>query len=115
MVRGRGYIKSLSDIDNIPVGASISGTPVYLRDIARVQLGPEIRRGLAELDGKGEVAGGIVVVRFGQNVLSVIDRVKQKLKTAVEPSLPKGVKIITTYDRTDLIHRRSEEHTSELQ
>ena len=105
MVRGRGYIKSLSDIDNIPVGASISGTPVYLRDIARVQLGPEIRRGLAELDGKGEVAGGIVVVRFGQNVLNVIDRVKQKLKTAVEPSLPKGVKIITTYDRSDLIHR----------
>ncbi len=105
MVRGRGYIKSLSDIDNIPVGSSISGTPVYLRDIARVQLGPEIRRGLAELDGKGEVAGGIVVVRFGQNVLSVIDRVKQKLNTAVEPSLPKGVKIITTYDRTDLIHR----------
>ncbi len=105
MVRGRGYIKSLSDIDNIPVGAGISGTPVYLKDIARVQLGPEIRRGLAELDGKGEVAGGIVVVRFGQNVLNVIDRVKQKLKTAVEPSLPKGVKIIITYDRTDLIHR----------
>ncbi|HXW68459.1 MAG TPA: CusA/CzcA family heavy metal efflux RND transporter, partial [Dissulfurispiraceae bacterium] len=105
MVRGRGYIKSLTDIDNIPVGASISGTPVYLRNIARVQLGPEIRRGLAELDGKGEVAGGIVVVRFGQNVLNVIDSVKQKLKTAVEPSLPKGVKIITTYDRTDLIHR----------
>ena len=105
MVRGRGYIKSLGDIENIPVGAGISGTPVYLRDIARVQLGPEIRRGLAELDGKGEVAGGIVVVRFGQNVLNVIDRVKQKLKTAVEPSLPKGVKIITTYDRTDLIHR----------
>ena len=105
MVRGRGYIKSLSDIDNIPVGAGISGTPVYLKDIARVQLGPEIRRGLAELDGKGEVTGGIVVVRFGQNVLNVIDRVKQKLKTDVEPSLPKGVKIITTYDRTDLIHR----------
>jgi len=105
MVRGRGYIKSLGDIEDIPVGAGVSGTPVYLRDVARVQLGPEMRRGLAELDGKGEVAGGIVVVRFGQNVLNVIDRVKQKLKTAVEPSLPKGVKLITTYDRTDLIHR----------
>jgi Cu(I)/Ag(I) efflux system membrane protein CusA/SilA len=105
MVRGKGYIKSLSDIETIPVGASISGTPVYLRDIARVQLGPEIRRGLAELDGKGEAAGGIVVVRFGQNVLSVIDRVKQKLKTDVEPSLPKGVKLVVTYDRSDLIHR----------
>jgi len=104
-VRGKGYIKSLSDIDNIAVGASSSGTPVYLKHIARVQLGPEIRRGIAELDGKGEVAGGIVVVRFGQNVLDVIDRVKQKLKKDVEPSLPKGVKIITTYDRTDLIHR----------
>ena len=105
MVRGKGYIKSLSDIETIPVGAGISGTPVYLRDIARVQLGPEIRRGLAELDGKGEAAGGIVVVRFGQNVLSVIDRVKQKLKTDIEPSLPKGVKIVVTYDRSDLIHR----------
>src|SRR5271157_4526902 len=105
MVRGKGYIKSLSDIENIPVGAGISGTPVYLRDIARVQLGPEIRRGLAELDGKGEVAGGIVVVRFGQNVLSVIDRVKQKLKSDIAPNLPKGVKIVTTYDRSDLIKR----------
>ncbi len=105
MVRGKGYIKSLSDIETIPVGSSISGTPVYLRDIARVQLGPEIRRGLAELDGKGEAAGGIVVVRFGQNVLSVIDRVKQKLKTDIEPSLPKGVKLVVTYDRSDLIHR----------
>lgn len=105
MVRGRGYIKSLGDIENIPVSAGSSGTPVYLRDIARVQLGPEMRRGIAELDGKGEAAGGIVVVRFGQNVLDVIERVKQKLKTDIEPSLPKGVRVITTYDRSDLIHR----------
>lgn len=105
MVRGRGYIRRPSDIENIPVGASSTGTPVLVRDIAHVQLGPEIRRGLAELDGKGEVTGGIVIVRFGQNVLTVIDRVKQKLKTDVEPSLPKGVKIVVTYDRTDLIHR----------
>lgn len=105
MVRGRGYIKSLGDIENIPVSAGSSGTPVYLKDIAGVQLGPEMRRGLAELDGKGETAGGIVVVRFGQNVLDVIERVKQKLKTDIEPSLPKGVRVITTYDRSDLIHR----------
>ncbi|MEK7266993.1 MAG: efflux RND transporter permease subunit, partial [Nitrospirota bacterium] len=82
-----------------------AGTPVFLRDIANIQLGPEIRRGLAELDGKGEVAGGIVVIRFGENVLSVIDRVKERIKNDIEPSLPKGMKIITTYDRSDLIHR----------
>ncbi len=105
MVRGKGYIRNISDVENVPVGASLSGTPVYIRDIAHVQLGPEIRRGLAELDGKGEAAGGIVVVRFGQNVLNVIDRVKEKLKTDIEPSLPKGVKVVVTYDRSDLIHR----------
>ncbi|HTZ17335.1 MAG TPA: CusA/CzcA family heavy metal efflux RND transporter, partial [Dissulfurispiraceae bacterium] len=104
-IRGKGYIKNLSDIENIPVSVSRSGTPVYLKHIASVQLGPDIRRGVAELDGKGEVAGGIVVVRFGQNVLDVVDRVKQKLKHDVEPSLPRGVKIVVTYDRTDLIHR----------
>jgi len=104
-IRGKGYIKGLGDIENIPVGASRSGTPVYLKHVASVQLGPDIRRGVAELDGKGEVAGGIVVVRFGQNVLDVIDRVKKKLKNDIEPSLPKGVKVVVTYDRTDLIHR----------
>ncbi len=105
MVRGRGYIKSLKDLEDISVGTGPGGTPVFLRDIARVQLGPEIRRGLAELDGKGEVAGGIVVVRFGENVLNVIERVKEKIKHEVEPSLPQGMKIIVTYDRSDLIHR----------
>src|SRR3989339_419855 len=105
MVRGRGYIKTLDDLKNIPIGTGGAGTPVFLRDIANIQLGPEIRRGLAELDGKGEVAGGIVVIRFGENVLSVIDRVKEKIKNDIEPSLPKGMKIITTYDRSDLIHR----------
>ncbi|MEK7712632.1 MAG: efflux RND transporter permease subunit, partial [Nitrospirota bacterium] len=105
MVRGRGYIKTLEDLKNIPVGTGGGGTPVFLRDIANIQLGPEIRRGLAELDGKGEVAGGIVVIRFGENVLSVIDRVKERIKNDIEPSLPNGMKIITTYDRSDLIHR----------
>jgi Cu(I)/Ag(I) efflux system membrane protein CusA/SilA len=105
MVRGRGYIQTTKDIEDIPVGAGIGGTPLFLRDVASVQIGPEIRRGLADLDGRGEVAGGIVVVRFGENVLNVIERVKERLKRDIEPSLPKGVKVITTYDRSDLIHR----------
>jgi len=105
MVRGRGYIQTTKDVEDIPVGSGSGGTPVFLRDVARVQIGPEIRRGLVDLDGKGEVVGGIVVVRFGENVLNVIERVKERLKRDVEPSLPQGVKIITTYDRSDLIHR----------
>ena len=105
MVRGRGYIKSLRDLEEIAVGASGNGTPVYLKDVARIQLGPEIRRGLADLDGRGEVAAGIVVVRFGENVLYVIERVKERLKKDIEPSLPKGVKVVVTYDRSELIGR----------
>jgi Cu(I)/Ag(I) efflux system membrane protein CusA/SilA len=105
MVRGRGYIKDLKDLEDIAVGSSPAGTPILLRDVARIQLGPEIRRGLAELDGRGEVAGGIVVVRFGENVLNVIERVKDKINRDIAPSLPKGVKLITTYDRSDLIMR----------
>jgi len=105
MVRGRGYLKTIKDLEDIAVGATAAGTPVYLKDVGRVQLGPDIRRGLADLDGKGEVAGGIVIVRFGENVLNVIERVKDKIKNDVTPSLPKGVKIVTTYDRSDLIHR----------
>ena len=105
MIRGRGYIKGLQDLENIAVGANPGGTPIFLKDLARVQLGPEIRRGLAELDGRGEVAAGIVVVRFGENVLSVIERVKEKINRDIAPSLPKGVKIVTTYDRSDLIMR----------
>jgi len=105
MIRGRGYIKGLQDLESISVGANPGGTPIYLKDVARIQLGPEIRRGLAELDGRGEVAGGIVIVRSGENVLSVIERVKEKINRDIAPSLPKGVKIVTTYDRSDLIMR----------
>ncbi|HEX2967188.1 MAG TPA: CusA/CzcA family heavy metal efflux RND transporter [Syntrophorhabdaceae bacterium] len=105
MVRGRGYIKSIEDIENIPVGSNGTGTPIFLKDIANIQLGPEIRRGVAELNGKGEVASGIVVVRHGENVLKVIERVKEKIRTDISPSLPAGVKIIPTYDRSDLIIR----------
>ena len=102
MVRGRGYIRSLKDIEDIAVGSNSAGTPVFMRDVARVSLGPEMRRGLADLDGRGEVASGIVVVRFGENVLNVLDRVKEKIRD-IEPGLPEGVKIVTTYDRSDLI------------
>jgi Cu(I)/Ag(I) efflux system membrane protein CusA/SilA len=104
MIRGRGYIKDKADIEKIVVGTDGRGTPVLLRDIADVRLGPEMRRGAGELDGKGEAVGGIVVVRFGENVLNVIERVKEKIKE-IEPSLPAGTKIVTTYDRSDLIHR----------
>ncbi len=103
MVRGRGYIHDKSDIEKIAVGTNEQGTPILLSDVSQVQLGPEIRRGTSDLDGKGETVGGIVVVRFGENVLNVIDRVKAKIKE-LQPSLPEGVKITTTYDRSELIH-----------
>ncbi|MCJ7495534.1 MAG: efflux RND transporter permease subunit, partial [Deltaproteobacteria bacterium] len=104
MVRGRGYIQSIADIEKIVVGADEKGTPILVKNIGKVVLGPDIRRGSAELDGTGEVVGGIVVVRFGVNSYDVIQRVKEKIKD-ITPSLPKGVKIVTTYDRSDLIER----------
>jgi Cu(I)/Ag(I) efflux system membrane protein CusA/SilA len=103
MVRGRGYIRSTQDIEAIAVGGE-RGTPVLVRDIGSVTLGPDMRRGIAELDGRGEVVSGIVVMRYGENALNLIDRVKRKIKE-IEPSLPRGVKIVTTYDRSDLILR----------
>ena len=105
MLRGRGYIKSVKDLENIPIGGGGQGTPILLKDVANVNLGPEIRRGVAELDGRGEVAAGIVIVRFGENVLNVIERVKDKIRKDIAPSLPKGVEVVTTYDRSDLIER----------
>lgn len=105
VVRGRGYIKTIADLEMIPLGTDGSGTPVLLRDFARVQLGPEIRRGVADLDGNGEVSGGIVVVRYGENVLSVLERVKERIRRDIEPSLPEGVTIVTTYDRSDLVQQ----------
>ncbi len=104
MIRGRGYIESVGDLEQIPLGSNADGTPIYLRDVAQVQIGPDMRRGLAELDGKGETVGGVIVMRYGENALSVIDRVKERLKE-VEPSLPEGVRVVTTYDRSDLILR----------
>ena len=105
LVRGRGYITSLEDLRLVVVGADARGTPVLLKDVARnIAFGPEMRRGAGDFNGEGETTGGIVVVRFGQNVLQVIDRIKAKLQE-VKPSLPEGVEIVTTYDRSDLIHR----------
>jgi copper/silver efflux system protein len=104
LVRGRGYVKSLEDIENLAVGSNGTGTPIFVKNIARVELGPEMRRGIAELNGEGEVTGGIVVVRFGQNVMDVIGRVKAKLKETAS-SLPQGVEVVVTYDRSDLIQR----------
>ncbi|MBI4442740.1 MAG: efflux RND transporter permease subunit, partial [Acidobacteria bacterium] len=104
MVRGRGYIKSIADIENIPLATNGNGTPILVKDVARVALGPDLRRGIADMDGRGEVVGGIVVMRFGENALNVIDRVKAKLRE-VESSLPPGVKIVSTYDRSELIRR----------
>ena len=103
-VRGRGYIRSTQDIENIPVGMGRDGTPVLVRNIATVEIGPDIRRGIAELNGKGEVVGGIVVMRYGENALRVIDDVKRKLDE-IRPSLPDGTQVIVGYDRSDLIHR----------
>ncbi len=104
MVRGRGYIKSIADIESVPVGSDGRGTPILVRDVARVTLGPDLRRGVAELDGRGEVVGGIVIMRFGENALNVIERVKERLHD-VQKSLPPGVKIVATYDRSELILR----------
>ncbi|HEU4414338.1 MAG TPA: efflux RND transporter permease subunit, partial [Candidatus Angelobacter sp.] len=104
MVRGRGYAKSLQDFENIALTASDSGTPVRVKDVGQVTLGPDLRRGVSDLDGKGEVVSGIVVMRQGENALQVIDRVKSKLDE-IKPGLPGGVEIIAVYDRSDLIHR----------
>jgi len=112
MVRGRGYIRSLDDIRDLPIGSD-QGIPVRVADVASVQLGPEMRRGIAELNGEGEVTGGIVVVRYGQNVMDVIERVKAKLEE-VKPSLPQGVEVVVTYDRSDLIERSIDTLTDTL-
>jgi Cu(I)/Ag(I) efflux system membrane protein CusA/SilA len=104
VIRGRGYLRSIDDIELIPVGTDGRGTPILIRDIAHVHIGPDQRRGVAELDGKGQTVGGIVIMRAGENALAVIERIKAKL-AEITPALPKGVHIVSTYDRSDLIHR----------
>jgi copper/silver efflux system protein len=104
MVRASGYLRTLDDFRNIPLAATETGVPVMLRDVARVQVGPEMRRGIAELNGEGEVAGGIIVMRSGKNALETIQAVKAKLEE-LKPGLPAGVEIVPTYNRLDLIER----------
>ena len=104
MVRGRGYAKSIKDLENISLGVDSSGTPIVVKNVASVVIGPDIRRGLADLDGTGETVGGIVLMRYGENALNVINRVKAKLEET-KVSLPPGVEIVTTYDRSELINR----------
>jgi Cu(I)/Ag(I) efflux system membrane protein CusA/SilA len=105
MVRGRGYIKSLDDIGNVVVMSNPqTGTPVLVKDLATVTFGPDMRRGVGELNGQGEAVGGVVIMRFGENAQKVIESVKQRIKD-IEPTLPKGMKIVNTYDRSELIDR----------
>jgi Cu(I)/Ag(I) efflux system membrane protein CusA/SilA len=104
MVRGRGYVKSVADLEQVVLKTDARGTPVLLRDVASVALGPEIRRGVSDLDGTGDAVGGIVVMRHGENAREVIRRVKERL-TEMAPSLPRGVRVVVTYDRSELIQR----------
>ena len=105
MVRGLGYIKSIDDLKNIAIGKDKStGTPVYLKDVANIDIGPELRRGLADLNGEGEVVGGIIIQRYGENGLAVINKVKKRLQE-LQSSLPPDVQIVPVYDRSELIHK----------
>ncbi len=104
MVRGLGYIQNVAALQQVAVGTNGDGTPIYLRDVADVHLGPDIRRGMADLNGEGQVVGGIVIVRYGENALAVINRVKQKI-AHIKSALPPGVELVPVYDRSDLIVR----------
>lgn len=104
MVRASGYIDDIADLEIIPVGMSSTGTPIFLGDVAHIRLGPELRRGISELNGEGEAVGGVIVMRSGENALATIAKVKEKLAT-LSASLPKGVEIVETYDRSRLIER----------
>ena len=104
MVRSSGYIRSLEDLKIIPVGVDNNGTPIRLQDVAHIQIGPELRRGLAELNGEGEVAGGVVVMRFGENALTTIENVRRKIED-LKKGLPEGVEVVPVYDRGALIER----------
>ncbi len=113
MVRSRGYIQSIDDLNSIPVGVDADGTPIRLQDVANVHIGPELRRGLVDLNGEGEVVGGVVIMRFGENALATIKAVRAKLDE-LKKGLPEGVEIITVYDRGDLIERAVESLNTSL-
>ncbi|MEE9396456.1 MAG: CusA/CzcA family heavy metal efflux RND transporter, partial [Methylococcales bacterium] len=104
MVRGLGYIRSIEDLNTIPVGVDANGTPIRIQDVAHVHIGPELRRGLVELNGEGEVAGGVIIMRFGENAQATINAAKEKLEE-LKQGLPAGVEIVPVYDRSDLIER----------
>jgi len=104
MVRASGYIKGIKDLEVIPLAVTEKGTPILLRDVANIRLGPELRRGIGELNGEGEAVGGVIIMRYGENAMNTISLVKEKLKT-LQKSLPEGVEIVTTYDRSSLIKR----------
>jgi Cu(I)/Ag(I) efflux system membrane protein CusA/SilA len=104
MVRATGYLKSIGDLQEIPLGINETGTPIRLGDVADIRLGPQLRRGIAELNGEGEVVGGVIVMRFGENAMATIKAAKQRLEE-LQASLPDGVEIVTTYDRSSLIKR----------
>jgi len=107
MVRGKGYIQTVEDVENVPIGTDGNGTPVTIRNVANVQIGPDLRRGVADWNGEGEAVGGVVIMRFGENALETIDNVKAKLKE-LESGLPEGITIKTAYDRSSLIKRAIE-------
>ncbi|MGB3667209.1 MAG: efflux RND transporter permease subunit, partial [Bermanella sp.] len=107
MVRATGYLKNEQDIGNIPLGVNQNGTPLLLKDIAHIGVGPQMRRGIAELNGEGEVAGGIIIMRFGENAQETINGVKEKLEQ-LKKGLPEGVEVVTVYDRSGLIERAVE-------
>jgi copper/silver efflux system protein len=113
MVRASGYIENEEDLRLIPLGTTPEGTPILLKDVAEIRLGPELRRGIGELNGEGEAVGGVIVMRFGENALSVIEAVKEKLET-LKDSLPEGVEIVPTYDRSALIERAVDTLTEKL-
>ncbi|MEE4304736.1 MAG: efflux RND transporter permease subunit [Wenzhouxiangella sp.] len=113
MIRATGYVDSLEDLEAIPVRTTEDGVPIRIRDIARVQFGPELRRGIGELNGEGEAVGGIIVMRFGENAMATIERVKEKLGT-LKKSLPEGVEVVEAYDRSSLINRAVDTLTEKL-
>ncbi len=114
MVRGRGYIQSVSDIELVSLGTQTDGTPILVKDVARVHLGPDMRRGVAELNGEGDVAGGIVVIRYGVDTYGVIEEIKRAVTEKIQPALPEGVEFVTTYDRSELIERSIDNLTEKL-
>jgi Cu(I)/Ag(I) efflux system membrane protein CusA/SilA len=113
MVRSTGYLTSISDLEKIPLSVNDKGTPVRLNDVADIRLGPQLRRGIAELDGEGEVVGGVIVMRFGENARTTIEGVKQRL-AELKDSLPEGVEVVETYDRSALINRSVDTLKSKL-